>query len=150
VVVVSWALLPLRLVIGLGFVLHAQAKLARGTDHFVAIVAQLGMPRPAAWAAIFVELAGGIAVLAGAYLRYVSLALAGILVAAIASVHWQYGFSSVRLLEVSDAGPRFGPVGYELALVYLASLAALALARPTPWSVDRWRGGATVRRAAGG
>jgi putative oxidoreductase len=150
VVVVSWALVPLRLVIGLGFVLHAEAKLARGPDHFVAIVAQLGMPRAAAWAAILVELAGGIAVLAGAYLWCVSLAHAGVLLAAIASVHWQYGFSSVRLLELTDAGPRFGPVGYELALVYLAALAALALARPTPWSVDRWRSGATVTREDGG
>jgi putative oxidoreductase len=104
-------------VIGLGFVLHAEAKLARGPDHLVGIVAQLGMPRAAAWAAIVVELAGGIAVLAGAYSRYASLALAGILVTAIASVHWQFGFSSARLLELTDGGPRFGPVGYELALV---------------------------------
>ena len=69
---------------------------------------------------------------------------------AIARVHWQFGFSSVRSLELTDAGPRFGPVGYELALVYLAALAALALARPTPWSVDRWRSGARVTREDGG
>jgi putative oxidoreductase len=140
-----WALVPLRLVLGWGFVAHGYAKLARGPDHFVAIVDALGAPAPAvaAWAVIIVELAGGLALLAGAFVRPVSLALAGVLLTALVLVHLPYGFSSVRLVEMTPAGARFGPVGYELSLVYLVGLAALAGSVPSPWSVD----GARSRRA---
>src|SRR5690349_18048660 len=102
-----WALVPLRLVLGWGFVAHGYAKLARG-----------------------------LALIAGAFVRPVSLALAGVLVTALVLVHLPYGFSSVRLVEVTPAGARFGPVGYELSLVYLVGLAALAGSVPSPWSVD--------------
>jgi putative oxidoreductase len=134
-------LVPLRVVIGVGFVMHGYAKLARGPEHFAAVVATLGLPAPTAtaWLTIAIELGGGLAVLAGAFVRPVSVVLAGVLVTAIAGVHWRYGFSSVRLVELTHDGARFGPVGYELPLVYLAALAALALAEPTPGSVDDWR-----------
>lgn len=138
-----WALVPLRLVLGWGFVAHGYAKLARGPAHFVAIVDALGTPAPAvaAWAVIVVELAGGLALLAGAFVRPVSVALAVVLMTALVLVHLPFGFSSVRLVEVTAAGARFGPVGYELSLVYLVALAALAASAPTPWSVDRARAG---------
>jgi putative oxidoreductase len=134
-------LVPLRLVIGIGFVLHGQAKLARGPEQFADVLDALGVPLPhvAAWLTILVEIIGGLAVIAGAYRRATAVVLAGVLATAIVGVHWQYGFSSVRLIEITDAGARFGPVGYELALVYLAALAALAVGEPTPWSIDRWR-----------
>lgn len=134
-------LVPLRIVVGIGFLLHGQAKLARGAEHFAQILGTLGVPLPdaAAWLTIAVEIVGGICVLAGAYRKATAIVLGAVLATAIATVHWRYGFSSVRLIDVSDAGARFGPVGYELALLYLAALAALALGDPTPWSIDRWR-----------
>jgi len=141
-----WALVPLRLVLGWGFVMHGYAKLARGPDHFATIVHTLGAPAPllVAWLVIVVELTGGIALIAGAFVRPISLALGVVLVTALLLVHLPYGFSSVRLVELTAAGARFGPVGYELALVYLVALAALAGSVPSPWSVDRARA-----RAAG-
>ena len=134
-------LVPLRLVIGIGFALHGEAKLVRGPEQFAHVLDALGVPMPhaAAWLTIVVEIVGGVAVIAGAYMRATAVVLALVLATAIVGVHWQYGFSSVRLIEITDAGARFGPVGYELALVDLAALAALALGEPTPWSVDRWR-----------
>lgn len=142
-----WPLVPLRAVIGFGFIMHGHAKLVRGPEHFAAVVAALGLPAPTvtAWLTIAVELVGGVAVLAGAFLRPAAVVLAGVLVTAIVGVHWRYGFSSVRLVELGHDGARFGPVGYELALVYLAALAALAVSEPTAWSIDdrrRRRGGA--------
>ncbi len=65
----SWAAIPLRLIVGYGFIAHGYAKLARGPEHFVAILHALGVPAPAlmAWATILVELGGGLAVLASAF-----------------------------------------------------------------------------------
>ena len=60
---------------------------------------------------------------------------AGVLVAAI-TVHWQYGFNTVKLRAVTAAGPQFGPPGYELDLLYLAALAALVLGGSGPWRID--------------
>lgn len=48
------------------------------------------------------------------------------------TVHLPYGFSAIKLMAVTDAGPQFGPPGYEVNLLYLACLAALALAGRAP------------------
>ena len=62
-----WAPIPLRLIVGYGFVEHGCAKLARGPDSFAAIVQALGVPAPhfMAWVSILIELLGGLAVLVG-------------------------------------------------------------------------------------
>lgn len=142
-----WALVPLRLVIGWGFIVHGYAKLARGADHFAEILTALGAPAPlvTAWAVIVIELVGGLALLAGAFVRPVSAVLAVVLLTALVMVHLPYGFSSVRLVEITSAGARFGPVGYETSLVYLVALAAIAASAPTPWSVDARRSGRPAR-----
>ena len=54
------------------------------------------------------------------------------------TIHLPYGFFSVKLLEVTANGTKFGPVGYEIILLYLTSLIALALGCAGPLSVDRW------------
>jgi putative oxidoreductase len=46
---------------------------------------------------------------------------------AMFSVHSQYGFSSVRLRAVTPSGAEFGPIGYEMNLLYIAGLLALAI-----------------------
>lgn len=53
--------IPLRLIIGYGFMAHGYAKLVRGPEHFTNILHVLGMPVPEllAWATIIVELLGG-------------------------------------------------------------------------------------------
>jgi len=133
-----WAPLPLRLIVGFGFIAHGYAKLARGPDAFVAIVQAIGTPAPhlMAWLTIGVELAGGLAVLLGAFVPLVSLPMAAVLLVAIFTVHLPFGFTSIKLLAVTAAGPQFGPPGYETDLLYLACLVALVLGGSGPWSID--------------
>ena len=143
------ALVPLRLAIGAGLFAHGFAKLSHGPEHFAKIVAALGFPAPITMSAIVIaiELATGAAILLGAFVRPAALAAAPVIAVAIVGVHLRYGFLSVRLADLGPDGAKFGPVGYELGLVYLAALAALALAGPTPWSIDHWRTNGRSKRS---
>ena len=64
-----WSGVPLRLIVGYGFVAHGYAKLAKGPENFAGILRAIGVPVPQwlAWATTFIEVAGGLAVLAGAF-----------------------------------------------------------------------------------
>ena len=133
----AWWALPLRLIVGFGFMQHGWAKLSRGPDDFIAILTALHMPAPAllAWATILVELVGGFAVFIGAFIPLASIPMAAVLLVAIVTVHWPNGFSSIKLQSVSPQGiAHFGQPGYETDLLYLAALIALVLGGPGPWS----------------
>src|SRR5215467_8589479 len=138
--IARWAPLPLRLIVGFGFMQHGFAKLSRGSDAFATILHALGVPAPHFMAVftILIELLGGLAVILGAFVTLVSLPMAALLLVAIFTVHLPYGFSSIKLLAVTPAGAQFGPVGYECNLLYLACLAALVLGGSGPLSVDDW------------
>jgi putative oxidoreductase len=43
----SWYAIPLRLIVGYGFMQHGYAKLARGPESFTTLLHALGMPAPA-------------------------------------------------------------------------------------------------------
>jgi putative oxidoreductase len=133
-----WAPIPLRLIVGYGFMVHGYAKLARGPEHFTGILTSLGVPAPElmAWATILVELVGGFAMLIGAFVAPVSIPMAAILLVATFTVHLQNGFSSIKLQAITPAGPQFGQPGYETDLLYLACLAALVLTGAGPLSVN--------------
>jgi putative oxidoreductase len=135
-----WALVPLRLVVGFGFVAHGYVKLTQGPESFAAILSAIGVPAPhlAAWATIVVELLGGIAMMAGAGIVVITPLLAAIMLTALFGVHLRYGFSSIRLKAITDMGAEFGPIGYELNLLYLAALVTLAASGPSALSIDRW------------
>jgi putative oxidoreductase len=136
----AWWALPLRLIVGFGFMEHGWAKLARGPDDFIHILTALHMPAPAflAWATILVELFGGFAVLIGAFVPLASIPMAIVLLVAIATVHLPNGFSSIKLQTVTVQGvARFGQPGYETDLLYLAALASLVLGGPGPWAFRR-------------
>ncbi len=134
----AWAPVPLRLMVGFGFIQHGYAKLIHGPENFAAILNALSVPAPhlMAWLTILTELLGGLAVLLGAFVPLASLPMAAVLLVAMFSVHWRYGFSSIKLLAVTTAGAKFGPPGYECDLLYLACLVALVLAGSGPFSVD--------------
>ena len=137
----SWWAVPLRVIVGYGFIAHGLAKLSRGPSGFANTLEALGVPAPdvMAWATIFVELIGGVAVLIGAFVSVVSIPLAVVLLVAMFTVHLPYGFSSIKLVAVTVAGAQFGPPGYEVTLLYLASLAALVLGGSGPLSIDGLR-----------
>jgi len=80
-----WAPLPLRLIVGYGFIVHGFAKLARGPDTFAAVLDTLGVPLPHlfAWLTTLVELIGGGAVLIGAFVPFASVPMAIVLLVAL-------------------------------------------------------------------
>jgi putative oxidoreductase len=136
----DWAAIPLRLIVGFGFLQHGYAKLARGADHFVGIVHMLHVPMPfmMAWATILVEVLGGAAVLAGFFIPLASIPMAIVLLVAIFTVHLPNGFSSIKLQSVTAAGAHFGQPGYETDLLYLAAIVALVIIGSGPFALDRW------------
>jgi len=136
--IARWAPVPLRLIVGYGFMEHGFAKLARGPEAFAAILHAIGVPAPhvMAWSTILIEVLGGLAVILGAFVALVALPMAALLVVAIFTVHLPYGFSSIKLVSVTAAGAQFGPPGYELNLLYLACLVALVLGGPGPLAID--------------
>src|SRR6516164_7458924 len=93
-------------------------------------------PHLMAWLTILTELVGGFAVLLGAFVTIASVPMAVVLLVAMFKVHLPYGFSSIKLLAVTPAGAKFGPVGYEVNLLYIACLAALVIGGPGPFAID--------------
>ncbi len=135
--VARWAPLPLRLIVGYGFMAHGFAKLSWGPAAFAAILHTMGVPAPhlMAWVTILTELIGGLAVLLGAFVPIVSLPMAAVLVVAMLTVHLPYGFSTIKLLSVTAGRAQFGQPGYELDLLYLACLATLVLGGSGPLAI---------------
>ena len=136
----QWAALPLRLIVGYGFIAHGYAKVMNGPERFAASLHGLGVPasHSMAWVTIIFELLGGLAVLVGAWIPLVSVPLSAILLVAAITVHLPYGFSSIKLRAVTNAGPQFGPPGYETDLLYIAALATLVLGGSGPFALDQF------------
>ena len=134
--IARWASIPLRLIVGFGFMEHGFAKLYKGPDVFAAILHALAVPAPhlMAWASILIELFGGLAILLGAFVSLVSLPMAALLSVAIFTVHLPYGFSSIKLIAVTAAGAQFGP----------RAMNAISFTSPASWRwswavLDRWQ-----------
>ncbi len=140
-VVAYWAPIPLRLIVGYGFLMHGLLKLGRGVDVFAAALDGIGVPLShlMAWITVVIEVLGGVAVLLGAYVPLVSVPMAIVLLVAMIKVHWQFGFSSIKFLAVTAAGPQFGKPGVECDLLYLACLLALVAGGAGPLAIDGWR-----------
>lgn len=136
----DWAALPLRLIVGFGFMQHGFAKLARGADAFPAILQAMGMPFPhlLGYATIAVELLGGLCILIGALVPLAAIPMIAVLAVATITVHWPNGFSSIKLMSFDAAGAHFGQPGYETDLLYIAAILTLCLTGAGPFSVDRF------------
>jgi putative oxidoreductase len=135
-----WALLPLRLVVGYGFLAHGMAKLGRGPEGFGRLLHQIGVPFPlaSAWAVTLLELFGGLALIAGAFVAIASVPLVGSMLVAMFTIHWRFGFSAINTTGLTPEGPTFGPPGYEVNLLYIGALFAFTVAGAGPLSIDRW------------
>jgi putative oxidoreductase len=134
----GWYAIPLRLIAGFGFMEHGYAKLARGPQHFIDILAAIGVPMPslAGWATIVVELAGGFLVLCGMLVPLAAIPMIVVLLVATWTVHLPNGFSSIKLQSFDAAGAHFGQPGYETDLLYIAALVALCIGGAGPLSMD--------------
>jgi len=145
----SWYAVPLRLIAGYGFLEHGLAKLGRGPEHFVAILAAIGVPHPMllGWATVGVEIIGGLMILCGLLIPLASVPMIVVLAVAAVTVHWPNGFSSIKLMSYDAAGAHFGQPGYETDLLYVGCLLALCIGGAGPLSVDAYvaRRGAALR-----
>jgi putative oxidoreductase len=47
--IARWAAIPLRLIVGYGFMEHGFAKLSKGPEVFAGILAAIGVPAPHLW-----------------------------------------------------------------------------------------------------
>ena len=147
----QWVPLPLRLIIGFGFMAHGWAKLSRGPSGFANLLTQIGAPLPeaTAWVSTFVELFGGLAIFVGAFVEVVSVPLIVMMLVAMFTVHLKYGFSAVNTIGITPEGPKFGPPGYEINLLYIAGLVALILGGAGPLSIDALRSRRRQRHLGG-
>ncbi len=118
---------------------HGIAKLNRGPSKFAMLLEQIGAPYPlpTAWMVTSIEILGGVFVFTGFLVTIASVPLIISMLVALFTLHIHYGFSAVNTIGLTPSGPVFGPPGYEINLLYIAALIALALSDATVFSVDR-------------
>jgi len=136
-----WIPVPLRIILGAGFMVHGWAKLSRGPAAFAELLKQAHVPLPLAnaWLVTLLEIFGGLALLMGAFVAIVSVPLILSMLGAMFTVNIKYGFSAVNTIGLTAQGPKFGPPGYEINLLYIAGLVALILGGAGPLSIDALR-----------
>lgn len=120
----GYAAIPLRLVLGAIFVVHGAQKLA-SLPAAVKFVAALGLAPGTPWAIVagLVEVAGGIALLAGLLTRWVALALALEMLAALALVYVPAGVAAAQS-------------AIELRCMLIAGLASLMCSGAQAYALD--------------
>ncbi len=106
---------------------------------FQGMLEGIGVPAAGlmAWAVGIVEVLGGLALIAGAFVAVASALLIIDMLVAVFAVHLPVGFNFMNITGMTEAGPQFGMPGYEVPLLYLAGLLALFLRGPTHMSVDQ-------------
>src|SRR5215813_7049905 len=90
-----WVPIPMRLILGVGFMVHGWAKWSRGPAAFAELLQQVDVPWPLAnaWLVTLLEIFGGLALLAGAFVTIVSIPLIFSMLGAMLTVNIRYGFS---------------------------------------------------------
>jgi putative oxidoreductase len=138
---VQWVPIPIRMILGVGFMVHGWAKWSRGPAAFAELLKQAHVPLPLAnaWLVTLLEIFGGLALLMGAFVTIASVPLILSMLGAMFTVNIKYGFSAVNTIGLTPDGPQFGPPGYEINLLYIAGLVALILGGAGPLSIDALR-----------
>ena len=125
----KWGLVPLRLVVGLTFLMHGWQKLyAFGPAQVADILLKLGIPMPSFFAIVLiaVECLGGLAIVLGVFARWASILLAIDM--------------TVAILVARMAGGFFIPNGFEFELVLWGSCLTFAALGSGELSLDRMFG----------
>lgn len=126
----TWALLPLRLALGVIFFAHGAQKLfgvwgGRGLGTWTSAPAPFNLQPAWVWmgAAAFAEFVGGVLVMLGFMTRVGALLIACVMAVAMFGVHWRKG------LFLNDGG-------YEFTLALLAMAVTLLIAGGGNGSID--------------
>lgn len=132
--------LPLRLMLGFGFLYHGVPKLTpSGHQDLVGMLQGIGIPLPEAmaWATGIFEALGGAMLILGLWV--VPVAAIGVVEMAVAmfTVHLPHGFNFLNITGMTEAGPEFGMPGYEVNLLYIAGFLTLMLLGAGAASLDR-------------
>ncbi len=132
-----WVPVPIRMILGVGFMAHGWAKWSRGPAMFAELLKQAHVPLPLAnaWLVTLLEIFGGLALLIGAFVTIVSVPLILSMLGAMFTVNIKYGFSAVNTIGLTPEGPQLGPPGYEINLLYIACLVVLILSGAGPLSI---------------
>jgi putative oxidoreductase len=112
----KWGMIPLRIVVGLVFLMHGGQKLFDfGLSGVSDMLLKLGFPTPTFWAIVLMVLEplGGLAVLLGYFARPMALLLAIEMSVAIPVARWKGGF--------------FTPYGYEFEMTLLGACLTIAM-----------------------
>jgi putative oxidoreductase len=129
--------------LGYGFLYHGFPKLftVEGRAQFVDLLTGIGVPAPGvtAWLLACLEVFGGVALILGMLTTTFSMLLILHMVVAMVTVHWRQGFNFMQIEAMTPEGPRFGLPGFEVNLLYIAGLLALAIGGPGHLSIDRRR-----------
>ena len=136
-----WVPIPIRMILGVGFIVHGWAKWSRGPAVFAELLKQARVPLPlaSAWLVTLLEIFGGLALLMGTFVTTVSILLIVSMLGAMFTVNFKYGFSAVNTIGLTAEGPKLGPPGYEINLLYIAGLVVLILSGAGPLSIDALR-----------
>lgn len=139
----AWSPVPIRFIIGIGFIYHGAIKLFSGAGHemFVRMLNDIGIPAAtvASWLVGLVEFAGGIAILLGTFLSIASIVLIIDMLVAMFMVNLPNGFDVMNVTVMIEAGPTYGMPGFEINLLYIAGLVSLLLTGAGNWSLDVFR-----------
>jgi putative oxidoreductase len=122
-----FALLVLRVVLGVIMIAHGYGKVFGGLSHHVELVRSVGLPGWLAYLSAAAEFFGGIAVVVGLFTRLAALAITIDLAVFIWKVDWKNGL--------------LGDHGYQLPLALAAIAFALIFFDAGPIALDHVRGG---------
>ena len=132
-----------RFILGFGFVYHGFPKLFLPGEReaFVGMLRTIEVPQPGlmAWAVGALEVVGGLALIAGAFVVIFGSLLTINMLVALFTVHLPQGFNFMHMTGMTETGPTFGMPGYEVNLLYIAGLVVLILGGAGAFSIDRRR-----------
>lgn len=150
----KWAPLPLRLMLGIGFLYHGWPKLFSAEERMglVDMLQGMGMPSATllAWLVGIVEVVGGLMLILGAFILIPAILLIIDMLVAMFTVHLAHGFSFMNIVGMTQQGPEFGMPGAEVNLLYIAGLLSLILSGAGALAVDRMRSEKQAEGPTGG